>query len=119
MALTQDTTKAEKASKSAAEKAVIAAEPVVLAEAKATKPVNKAKASQTIITIAIISGVVLFFLGLGLGYMLGRAGTSSRTNPGNGTMQPPSDGGGRRSMPYPDTDNTTDDSKSDTKTQTN
>lgn len=84
----------------------------------AVKP-PKAKNKQTVITLAIVSGVVLFFLGLGLGYMLGHAGTSSRTMPGNGTMQPPPNGGGRRSMPNSGTDDTTDNSKSDTKTQTN
>lgn len=111
----------KEAKKAKGEKVVVSEE--VQAQPEAITPVAdkppKAKNKQTVITLAIVSGVVLFFLGLGLGYMLGHAGTSSRIIPGNGTMQPPSDGGGRRFTPNSNTNNSTDDSSTDTKTQTN
>lgn len=81
----------------------------------------KVKNKQMIITLAIVSGVVLFFLGLGLGYLLGHstASTSRNSLPTNRNFTPPSDGGGRRFNPSSGTDDSTNDSNGDTKTQTN
>lgn len=119
MAATKDSTESVKKTKPVVTEEMPAVQPVAVTEPAVKPAAKKPLSTQTVITIAIISGVVVFFLGLGLGYMLGHAGTSSRTMPGNGTMQPPPNGGGRRSMPNSGTDDTTDNSKSDTKTQTN
>lgn len=99
------------------------APPVEPTTTKAVKP----KGKQTVITFAIISGVVLFFVGLGLGYAWGHGTTSSRSNvPGSGKFTPPESGGGRRTSPNSGTDNTTngdgesdDSSDSTSNTQTN
>lgn len=82
------------------------------------KTTNK---NQTIITIAIISSVVLFFIGLGLGYVLGHTTADTDRSFEGGTLQRPGDGGGRRFYPNSGTNNSTDnssDSSSSTTPQT-
>lgn len=77
------------------------------------------KKKQAFYTIAIVSGVILFFVGFGLGYLLGHnTASSSRSFPDSGTMQPPSDGGGRRFTPSSGTDNNTDDNSSSSSSST-
>lgn len=80
------------------------------------KPTN----NQTALTIAIISAVALFFVGFGLGYLLGHSTNERVKLPTNGTQIPRGDGG-RRFYPNSDTDTTTEgtDSDTNTKTQTN
>lgn len=60
---------------------------------------TESKSNQTALTIAIVSAVVLFFMGLGLGYVLGQAtGEQTRRFPGS-RLQFPGDGDGRRLYP--------------------
>lgn len=57
---------------------VVEAQPVqVITERSGETPSERAS-RQTILTIAIVSSVVLFFLGLGLGYLLGRSTVTTR-----------------------------------------
>ena len=68
------------------------------------QPVVKAGLNnQTIITIAIVSSVVLFFIGLGLGYLLGNTTTNNRFNNRTAPMMQgidQDDMGNRRGMFY-------------------
>lgn len=87
---------------------------------------SKEKSKQTVITLAIVGGVVLFFIGLGMGYLLGHSTANNRGNfPGNGTFTPPENGGGRRFYPNSSTNNGTDNNTNsgsndtNSKTQTN
>jgi hypothetical protein len=84
---------------------------------------TESKSNQTALTIAIVSAVVLFFMGLGLGYVLGHA-TSEQTRFPGSRLQFPGDGDGRRL--YPNSRSNTDtntgtgsSSNTNTNTQTN
>lgn len=66
------------------------------------------KKDQTVITIAILSGVVLFFVGIGLGYLLGHTTVGNDNDFRGGAMQFPGDGGGRRFYPNSGTNDSTD-----------
>lgn len=86
----------------------VAVAPVVL---QTEKPKN----NQSALTIAIISAVALFFVGLGLGYLLGHSTSERSRVPMNG-IQLPGDGGRRF---YPNsTRNSTNGTNSDTNTNT-
>ncbi len=80
---------------------------------------SKAKKNQNAITIAIISGVVLFFAGLGLGYLLGHSALDGDRDFRGGNLQLPGNGDGdRRFYPNSRTDNNSG-SGSSTTPQTN
>lgn len=51
----------------------VSKQPVVVAQ---KQEMNR----QTLLTIAIVSSVVLFFIGMGLGYMLGAQGNTGRSD---------------------------------------
>lgn len=65
---------------------------------------EKPKNSQSTLTIAIISAVVLFFVGIGLGYVLGHTvALHDRDDVRGGSLRLPRDGGGRRFYPNSNT----------------
>jgi len=64
------------------------------------------KSQQTMLTLAIISAAVLFFVGLGLGYVVGHT-SASRRLPMNGLQFPGDNDGGRRFYPNSGTRNST------------
>lgn len=80
------------------------------------------KKNQTVITIAIVSGIVLFFVGFGLGYALGHTTTGFDSDFRGGNLQSPGDGNGRQFYPNSGTNNSTNGGSSSTttpQTQTN
>lgn len=80
---------------------------------------SKAKKNQNVITIAIISGVVLFFVGLGLGYLLGHSTLDGDRDFRGGNLQLPGNGDGdRRFYPNSGTDDSTNNSGGSSSTTT-
>lgn len=77
---------------------------------------EKPKNNQSALTIAIISAVALFFVGLGLGYLLGHSTSERSRIPMNGIRFP--DDRERRFYPNSGTKNNADGSNSDTNTNT-
>ena len=77
---------------------------------------EKPKNNQSALTIAIISAVALFFVGLGLGYLLGHSTNERSRVPLNGIRF--QDDRERRFYPNSGTNNNTNDTNSNTNTNT-
>jgi|GEM_PF-3916986 len=107
--MTKDT---DEPKKQAEEAAVVAEQPESQPVPQDSHPVvpepQKPKKSQTILTVAIASAVVLFFAGLGLGYLLGHSALDGDSDFRGGNLQLPGNGdGGRRFYPNSGTDDGT------------